>query len=103
MSVTVTRHRGGGRDEDGKLVPSSDVPLEAFAVGPTGGHHQVQPGRDGEDIACVVYFTSFVDLTNADELTVNGGRYQIIVNEWRSPWPTGIDGGLEVLCTRAQG
>jgi hypothetical protein len=103
VTITVTRHRDGGRDEDGQLIPAAAVSLEAFAVAPGGGHHQVQLGREGEDIDCIVYFTDFVDLTNADELTVDGERYQIIVNEWRSPWPTGVDGGLEVLCTRGHG
>ena len=103
MTETVTRHRGGGRDEDGKIITATDVPLEAFSVAPTGGYHQVQPARDGETIAATVYFTEFVDLTNADELTVRGERFQIIVNEWRSPWATGVEGGLEVLCTRGQG
>lgn len=102
MSEQVIRHRGGGRDEDGKLIAPTDVLLEAFGVAGTGGHHQVQQGRDGEDIACTVYFTSFVDLINADELTVRGQRYQIIVNEWRSPWASSV-GGLEVLCTKGQG
>jgi hypothetical protein len=104
MSVTVTRHRGGGRDEDGKYIPGSDVPLEAFAVAPGAGHHLVQLGRDGEDIACTVYFTNNftdIDLTNTDELTVDGERFQIIVNKWRSPWTD--RGCLEVLCTRGQG
>lgn len=101
MSETVTRHRGAVRDEDGKLVTGGDAPLQAFAVAPGGGSQQVERGRDGENIACTVYFTSFVDLTNADELTVRGERYPIIVNEWRSP-KTGR-GGLEVLCTRGQG
>lgn len=101
MTETVTRHRGPVRDENGKLVTASDAPLQAFVVAPGGGSHQVERGRDGETIACTVYFTSFVDLTDADELTVSGERYQIIVNEWRSP-RTGR-GGLEVLCTRGQG
>jgi hypothetical protein len=102
MSITVTRHRGSSRDEDGEFIPGSDAPLEAFAVAPGGGAHLVERGRDGEDIACTVYFTSFVDLTNADELTVDDERYPIIVNKWRPPWPSPL-GGLEVLCTRGQG
>ena len=102
MTETVTRHRGGFRDEDGKYVPGSDVSLEAFAIAPGGGVHLVQLARDGEDVDCVVYFTDFVDVTSADELTVRGQRFQIIVNEWRNPWP-GITGGLEVVCTRGQG
>lgn len=97
------RHRSSGRDEDGNYVPGTDGTLEAFAVAPGGGQHMVNVGRDGEDVAAVVYFTDFVDLTSADELTVRGERFQIVVNEWRSPWPAGIRGGLEVLCTRGQG
>lgn len=102
VTETVTRHRGASRDEDGRYIPGSDAPLEAFAVAPTGGYHQVQETREGENIACTVYFTEFVDLTNADELTVRSERYAIIVNEWRPPWPS-VVGGLEVLCTRGQG
>jgi hypothetical protein len=100
--ITVTRHRGGGRDDNGQLVAASTATLNAFAVAPGGGQHQTGRARDGETIACVVYFTSFPDLTNADELTVNGDRYHIIVNEWRSPWGSTI-GGLEVLCSRGHG
>lgn len=102
MTETVTRHRGSGRDENGQLITATTETLEAFAVAPGAGHHLVQLGRDGEDIDATVYFTSYVDLINADELTVRGERYQIIVNEWRSPW-TDSGGGLEVLCTRGQG
>jgi len=100
--MVVTRHRGGGRDENGQFQTGSDADLEAFAVAPGAGHHEVAVSRDGEDIACTVYFTSVVDLTNADELTVDGERYQIIVNNWVNPWG-GTIGGLEVLCTRGQG
>jgi hypothetical protein len=103
VSEQVTRHRGASRDEDGKLIPATNAQLEAFAVAPGSGSEFVERSRDGETIAATVYFTEFVDLINADELTVRGERYQIIVNEWRSPWPTGIEGGLEVLCTRGQG
>lgn len=102
MSFTVIRHRGSSRDEDGKYVPGSDVSFEAFGVAPGAGHHLVQLGRDGEDIACTVYFTDFVDLVSSDELSVDGERFQIIVNKWVDPWGSPL-GGLEVLCTRGQG
>lgn len=101
MSETVTRHRGGGRDENGQLIAASTASLEAFAVAPGAGHHQVKLGRDGEDIAATVYFLGSIDLTNADELTVRSERFQIVVNDWRSPWTDRQ--GLEVLCTRGQG
>jgi hypothetical protein len=98
----VTRHRGGGRDEDGKLIPSTDALLEAFAVAPGGGQEIVERERNIETIVCTVYFKLGVDVVNSDQLTVRGERFNIVVNEWRSPWPD-IDGGLEVLCTRGQG
>ena len=97
----VTRHRGGGRDEDGKLIPATSETLLAMAVAPGGGYERSDRGRDGEDIACAVYFPTGTDLVNADELTVRGERFQIIVNDWRSVPP--LPGGLEVLCTRGQG
>lgn len=103
VTETVTRHRGAIRDEDGKLIPGSSAPLEAFAVAPNGGDSQAQRGRDGEIIDCTVYFTSDdVDLKNDDELTVRDERYQIIVNKWVDPYGSSL-GGLEVLCTRGQG
>ncbi len=98
---TVTRHRGPGRDEDGKPSAAADVALRAFAVAPGGGAHYGGRARSGRQAKYTVYFTSRVDLTSDDELTVRGERMQIIVNDWRSPW-TGR-GGLEVLCERAQG
>jgi hypothetical protein len=99
VSEQVIRHRGGGRDENGQLIPASDVPLEAFGVAPGGGSQNVARLREGETIAATVYFTDFPDLTNADELTVRGERYSIIVNDWHMSG----QGGLEVLCTRGQG
>ena len=98
---TVTRHRGARYDEDGKLTPASTTSLAATAIAPGGGGHNVERARDGRTVQCTVYFTTFVDLVNGDELTVRGNRFQIIVNEWRSPW-TGR-GGLEVLCVKGQG
>lgn len=95
----VVRHRGGGRDEDGKLIAWTPATLAAIAVAPGGGSGRVEAVRDGEDIACTVYFPLGTDIVNADELTVRGERFRIIVNDWR----LGDFGGLEVLCTRGQG
>lgn len=101
MSETTIRHRGGGRDEDGKWVAGSNDALEAFAVAPGGGAEYGARGRSGEAVSAVVFFVPPVDLTNDDELTVRGTRYRIVVNAWRSP-RTGR-GGLEVLCSSAHG
>lgn len=95
----VTRHRGGGRDENGKLLDSTPATLSAIAVAPGGGSDRQSLGRTGEDIACTVYFPLGTDLVNADELTVRGERFRIVVNDWQL---NGF-GGLEVLCTRGQG
>jgi hypothetical protein len=99
VSEQVTRHRGGGRDENGQLVTATDELLQAIAVAPGGGSETIERGRDGEDIACTVYFRLGVDVVDSDELTVRGERYPIIVNVWR----LGGRGGLEVLCARGQG
>ena len=96
----VIRHRGGGRDENGKLLTEiPPVTLAAIAVAPGGGSDRQSLGRTGEDIACTVYFPLGTDLVNADELTVRGERFRIVVNDWQ------LDGfgGLEVLCSRGQG
>lgn len=100
MSEQVIRHRGGGRDENGKLVAAgSPVPLAAIGVAPGGGSERLTRGRTGEDIVHVVYFQLGTDVVNDDELTVRGERFRIIVNDWRMRGR----GGLEVLCTRGQG
>lgn len=110
MSEQVIRHRGTGRDENGKLTAEgSSVPLTAIGVAPgtggtsagsSGGSDRIERGRTGEDTRCVVYFDPGTDLINSDELTVRGKRYRsITVNEWNM---NGC-GGLEVLCTRGQG
>ncbi|MGH3725657.1 MAG: hypothetical protein ACRDUS_16230 [Mycobacterium sp.] len=103
----VTRHRAGGRDEDGAIIPATDTALVAIAVAPGGGSsgspsgsQHIERGRTGEDIACAVYFDTGTDIVNSDELTVRGQRFRIIVNDWRS---MPILGGLEVLCKRGQG
>ena len=99
MSEQVIRHRGGGRDEDGKLTESINTPLTAMEIAPGGGSKYVERAREGETIAFTVYFMPGTDLTNSDELTVRNQRFSIIVNDWRSAGR----GGLEVLCTRSQG
>ena len=100
MSEQVIRHRGGGRDEDGKLVAAgTPVSLTAIGVAPGGGGRHVERLRDGETIACTVYFRLGTDVVDGDELTVRGERFRIIVNDWRMRGR----GGLEVLCTRGQG
>jgi hypothetical protein len=101
MSETVTRHRDGGRDENGELMGTTDESLTSIAVAPGGGSQWAERLREGETIAATVYFPLGTDVVNSDELTVRGERFSIIVNDWRSPW-TGR-GGLEVLCTRGQG
>lgn len=107
MTEQVIRHRGGGRDEDGKLIDTSQessVPLTAIGVAPgwypaVTSRERISDGRDGEDIGAVVYFPLGTDLVNSDELTVRGERYRIVVNEWQVQGR----GGLEVVCARGQG
>ena len=101
MSEQVIRHRGAGWDENGELIPASDVTLTARAVAPGGGSETVERLRDGETVAVTVFFARGTDIVNSDELTLRGERFPIIVNDWRSPWTA--FGGLEVLCTRGQG
>lgn len=101
MSEQVIRHRGPGRDEDGKIIPAIDAPLSAIAIAPTGGGRNVQRARDGRTVSCTAYFVPRVDIANGDELTVRGERYSIIVNDWRSP--RSGRGGIEVLCLRGEG
>lgn len=101
LEETVIRHRGGGRDENGKLTPDTTTTLTAMGVAPGAGSERLERGRDGEDIACTVYFPTGTDLVNSDELTVRGERFRIIVNDWRTT--PGLPGGLEVLCSRGQG
>jgi len=99
VSEQVVRHRGGGRDENGQLIPATNTPLSAFSVAPGGGSQSAQQAREGETIACTVYFLPGADVINSDELTVRGERFPIIVNDWQMQGR----GGLEVLCTRGQG
>ena len=99
MSEQVIRHRGGGRDEDGKLIAAASTPLVAIGVAPRGGAGRSDRGRTGEDIACTVYLPYGTDVVDSDELTVRGKRYRIIVNDWNVQGR----GGVEVLCVRGQG
>lgn len=107
MTEQVIRHRGGGRDENGKLIDSSaetSVPLTAIGVAPgfypaATSRERISDGRDGEDIGAVVYFPLGTDVVNSDELTVRGERYRIVVNDWQMQGR----GGLEVVCSRGQG
>jgi hypothetical protein len=99
VSEQVTRHRGGGRDENGQLASESTAVLTAMAVAPGAGSERLERGRDGEDITYTVYFTPGVDIVSADELTVRGQRFRIVVNVW----DMSARGGLEVLCMRGQG
>lgn len=101
MTEKVIRHRGVKRDENGKLTAPSapDAALVAIGVAPGGGGRNVERLRDGETIACTVYFRLGTDVVDGDELTVRGERFRIIVNDWRMRGR----GGLEVLCTRGQG
>lgn len=94
----VVRHRGGGRDENGQLIPASNEALTPICVSPGGGSEFVERARNGESTQFTVYFEPGTDIINSDELTVRGERFTVIVNDWRHPI-----GGLEVLCTRGQG
>lgn len=99
VSEQVVRHRGGGRDENGQIVPPTNVQMTAIAVAPGGGSENIDRLRDGETISCTVYFKLGTDIVNSDELTVRGERFRIVVNDWQ----LGGRGGVEVLCVRGQG
>lgn len=101
-SESVIRHRGGGRDENGKLVTEDDpVTLMAIAVAPGGGSDESGRARTGELVDCTVYFPAGTDVDNGDELTVRGKRFRIVVNEWHLD--SAATGGLQVSCVRGQG
>jgi hypothetical protein len=100
-SEAVIRHRGAVRDENGKLAADTPVTLLAFAVAPGGGSERGELSRSGEEIDCTVYLPVGTDITNSDELTVRGKRFQIIVNKWQIG--SSVTGGMEVLCVRGQG
>lgn len=96
----VIRHRGASRDEDGKLVAAaSNVPLTPIGIAPGGGSQYAERLREGETVACMVYFLPGTDVKNSDELTVRDDRFRILVNDWLLQGR----GGLEVLCIRGQG
>lgn len=98
----IIRHRGGERDENGVFSAESEpVTLLALAVAPGGGSDRTERLRNGEDIACTVYFATGTDVVNGDELTVRGKRFRIVVNDWQLD--ASSVGGLEVLCVRGQG
>ncbi|WP_448222454.1 hypothetical protein [Gordonia iterans] len=99
MSESVIRHRGGKRDEDGKLIGASSTTISVFAVAPGGGTDYAERAREGETVDFVVYSTRPVDITSDDELTVRGKKCTVVVNEWRFG---GFD-GREILCTRSAG
>jgi hypothetical protein len=104
VSEQVIRHRGGGRDENGQLIPATSAPLLAIGVAPgiypaMASRERISRGRDAEDIGAVAYFPPGTDLVNSDELTVRGERYRIVVNDWQMQGR----GGLEVVCARGQG
>lgn len=98
----ILRHRGAHRDENGTFTAESQpVTILALAVAPGGGSDRSERSRNGEDIACTVYFPLDTDIVNGDELTVRGQRFQIVVNNWQIGSST--TGGVEVLCKRSQG
>lgn len=101
MSVAVTRHRGPRYDDDGNPIPGADVVLTAKAVAPGANPDMLDRGRDGQRVECSVYFEPAVDLTGADELTVNGQRYRLAVEAWSSPWSSRT--GTVALCSRGEG
>lgn len=95
----MIRHRAGGRDENGQLIPAIDEPLTAIAVAPGGGSQHASRTQESEITACSVYFELGTDIVNSDEMTVRGERFTVIVNDWHL---AGF-GGLEVLCNKGQG
>lgn len=100
MTEQVIRHRGGGRDEDGKLTaPAPDKPFSVFGVAPGGGVDYTERTRQGQSFDFAVYTVNPIDVTSADELTVRGKRCTVVVNEWTFG---GFD-GREILCTRREG
>ncbi|WP_378735518.1 hypothetical protein [Nocardia brasiliensis] len=101
MSVPVIRHRGPRWDSDGNPLPTADTPLTAEAVAPGANPNMIDRGRDGQRVEVSVYFEPAVDLTGADELTVDGQRYRLAVEQWSSPWSS--RSGTVALCSRGEG
>ncbi|VFA94770.1 hypothetical protein [Nocardia farcinica] len=103
MTITVIRHRGGGFDDDGDPIPSTDTELHALGVAPGANPSNIDRGRNGQRVECSVYFSPAVDLTGADELTVDGERYQIAVEQWRPRADRSGRTGTVALCSRGEG
>ncbi|MFE3196261.1 hypothetical protein ACFXHA_45200 [Nocardia sp. NPDC059240] len=104
MSASVIRHRGGGFDDEGNPIPSTDTGLVALAVAPGAAPAYLDRGRNGQSVSISVYFRPAVDLLSTDELTVDGIRYQIDVQQWapRRGGPARRAGTL-ALCSVGKG
>ena len=96
MTEQVTRHRGGGRDENGQLVTASTAALTAIGVAPGGGSHRLDRGRDGEDIAYTVYLPTGTDLVNGDSYTVSSSSPAAVSGYPNITVPMGYVDGLPV-------
>ncbi|WP_067573689.1 phage head completion protein [Nocardia acidivorans] len=103
MSEIVIRHRGGGFDDDGNPVPASDVELVAAAVAPAAAPAYLDRGRNGAKVSVSVYFRPAVDLTRNDELTVDGVRYRIEVQQWKPRRGGACRAGTLALCSTGEG
>ncbi|MFE3057637.1 hypothetical protein [Nocardia sp. NPDC059239] len=103
MSVTVVRHRGGGFDDDGNPIPWTDKELDATEVAPGAAPAYLDRGRNGQRVECSVYFRPAVDLLSTDELTVDGVRYQIEVQQWTPRRGGGRRTGTLALCSTGEG
>ncbi|MBF6326770.1 hypothetical protein IU451_30195 [Nocardia cyriacigeorgica] len=102
--IAVIRHRGGGMDDDGNPIPSTDTELAALAVAPGANPDYLDRGRNGQRVECSVYFSPAVDLVGTDELTVDGQRYWIAVEQWRPRADRpGRRTGTLALCSRGEG
>ncbi len=103
MSAVVVRHRGAGFDDDGNPIPSTDTALLALAVAPGANPDYLDRGRNGQKVQCSVYFRPAIDLLGTDELTVDGVRYQIEVQQWRPRRGSNRRTGTLALCSRGEG
>jgi hypothetical protein len=103
VTETVIRHRGGGMDEDNNPIPGTDEPLEAVGVAPGANPEYLDRGRNGQRVEYSVYFMPAVDLTGADELTVDGQRYEIAVEQWKPRAGRRGRTGTLALCSRGEG
>jgi hypothetical protein len=102
MPEPVTRHRGGGFDDDDDPIPYVDAPLTAYAVAPGATAEYIARGRNGARIEYSVYFIPPVDLVDTDQMTVRGGRFDVQVEQWISPYVPS-HAGTVALCTRGEG